>query len=194
MIEQMLAWDKEVILWIHRNLHSNIGDIIIPWLRKPTFWIPLYILIIYIFIKWWKARGLIVVAILGSCVGVSDIISVHLFKNIFQRLRPCHTLMDNPDFNLLVNCGGKYGFVSSHAVNHMAMAVFLFYLFKHRVGKYHQWWILWAIIIGFAQVYVGVHYPLDVLCGFVIGGVIGWGFAYCTQRFFPEFMTSIQIV
>ena len=62
MIEQMLAWDKEVILWIHRNLHSNIGDIIIPWLRKPTFWIPLYILIIYIFIKWWKARGLIVVA------------------------------------------------------------------------------------------------------------------------------------
>ncbi|MCO6461479.1 MAG: phosphatase PAP2 family protein [Saprospiraceae bacterium] len=187
MIDSLVNWDTEAILWIHRNLHSALGNVIIPWLRKPTFWIPLYLVIIYVFIRKWRRRAWIVICYLLACVGISDLVSVHLFKNIFMRLRPCHTLMDKPDFELLVNCGGQYGFVSSHAVNHMAMAVFLYILFKFNKMKLNFLWILWALVIGFAQIYVGVHYPLDVICGFVVGGLIGWMCTLILRSTFPEF-------
>ncbi len=187
MLHQILNWDQEALLWIHRHMHGTAPNAVIPYLRKPMFWLPLYIGLIFYFIRQWRVKAYIPILFLGAGVGVADLMSVHLFKNYFQRLRPCHSLSDVPGFDLLVNCGGQFGFVSSHAANHMSMAVFLLLLTRESWGRWSYLWIFWALMIGFAQVYVGVHYPLDVLAGFLLGGVIGLAFYRLMSNFFPDF-------
>lgn len=193
MLQQIINLDQEVLLWIHRHLHGTVSNAIIPFLRKPLFWLPLYLILIGYFIRLWRVKAYIPILCLGVCVGVADFLSVHLFKNYFKRLRPCHSLDDVPGFDLLVNCGGQFGFISSHATNHMAMAVFLFLLTRKRWGRWSYLWIFWAILIGFAQVFVGVHYPLDVLVGFLFGGVIGLAFYQLMNNFFPAFTKKNEV-
>ncbi len=114
--------------------------------------------------------------------------SVKLFKDVFERLRPCH----NPAIAELVHtingkCGGKYGFVSSHATNSFALAVFCGFLFK-RHYKYMLWLMLfWAAIVSYSRVYVGVHYPGDIIGGAVLGSLVGlfvfWLMKILNQKF-----------
>lgn len=107
-------------------------------------------------------------------VALTDQLSVHLFKNVFERLRPCH----NPDLNGLVHlvnskCGGKFGFVSSHAANTFGVAMFIHYIF--RVRWFTLSILLWATIVSYSRIYLGVHYPGDVVFGALLGVLIGWG-------------------
>lgn len=190
MLSTLQLWDRDVLIWIHQNLHGALGNDIIPYFRKANFWIPLYVVLVVFFIKWWRAKAFIPVLFLVASVGLSDLISVHVFKNNIQRLRPCHFLVSDPQFEPLINCGGQYGFVSSHAANHMAMAVFLVMLFQTGGNKWRYAWLAWAVLIGFSQVYVGVHYPLDVICGFLLGGFIGWTLSKIMKRYFPSFFES----
>ena len=106
-------------------------------------------------------------------VTLADQVSVHLFKNTFQRLRPCH----EPALNGLVHlfngeCGGKFGFVSSHATNSFNFALLSLLFIRKR------WYtisiILWALVIGYSRIYLGVHYPGDVICGSLLGALVGW--------------------
>ena len=189
-ISNLQSIDSEILFWIHRNLHSSIGNAIIHYLRIPIFWLPLYILILGIFIKKWKLKFWIPLLIIGFTVGLCDYTSVHLFKKQIERPRPCYMYENDPRLDLLIPCGGKYGFISTHAANHMAIAVFLFSLLGRKAPRLKWLWILWALSIGFAQVYVGVHYPLDVLCGFLYGGLIGYISIRLFIKFFPSFFTN----
>lgn len=106
---------------------------------------------------------------------LADQISVNLFKEVFLRLRPCH----NPEIKDLVHtingaCGGKYGFVSSHASNTFALAVFVGSVFKKQVEWMLFTMFLWAAIVSYSRIYVGVHYPGDVLVGALLGSLIGF--------------------
>lgn len=183
------SFDARLLFWIHEHLHSDTGNAILPYFRKAKFWIPLYAVLLAFFIKWWKWKAWIPTLFLAASIGLSDLISVHLFKNNILRLRPCHTYESDPRLDLLIPCGGQYGFVSSHASNHMAMAVFLMCLFAGTSPKLRWIWFFWAFMIGFSQVYVGVHYPLDVFCGFILGGVIGFIMSRINSRYFPEFFS-----
>ena len=182
--------DAQILFWIHRHLHSEIGNAVIPYLRIPILWLPLYLIIVGYFIKKWKTRFWIPLLFLGATVGFCDFVSVHAFKKQVERPRPCHTYENDTRLEMLIPCGGRYGFISTHAANHMAIAVFLFILFGRNNSKLKWLWILWAFSIGFAQVYVGVHYPLDVICGFVFGGLIGYISVNLFRKYFPGYFSD----
>ena len=109
----------------------------------------------------------------GQFFAISDTLSSQIIKKNVQRIRPCNDPLISNMVELKVKCGGGYSYTSSHATNHFALAFFLIYT----LGVQFRWikWVLifWASSIAYGQVYVGVHYPFDVISGAIIGGIIG---------------------
>lgn len=134
-------------------------------------WIPLYILALYFVFRMYNWKG--IVAVLGGAailILLTDLGSVYLFKNMFERNRPCQNELIKETVHLYNNeCGGIFGFVSSHASNFFGLALFLSLIFR---SHYKRSWILFfscALLVAYSRVYLGVHYPLDVVAGGIYG-------------------------
>ncbi|MBE9469037.1 MAG: phosphatase PAP2 family protein [Bacteroidetes bacterium] len=170
MIDKLLQIDTELFLFLN-SLHSDFLDSIMWFISGKIQWVPLYALIIFFIIKKFKKKSVVIIASLILAIIFSDQISVHLFKDLFQRLRPCHNSQISNIVHIVNNhCGGKYGFVSSHAANTFALATFISCLYKNKYVSYS--FFLWATIVSFSRIYLGVHYPGDVLCGALLGIII----------------------
>lgn len=171
MIDKLLQLDTELFLFLN-SFHSGFFDQIMWFISGKLSWLPLYALIIFLIIKKFKRKSILVIVSIILVVVISDQMSVHVFKDVFQRLRPCH----NPQIANLVHivnnhCGGKYGFVSSHATNTFAIATFISYLFRNKYMSYSMF--LWAIIVSYSRIYLGVHYPGDIFGGALLGIIVG---------------------
>ena len=180
MLDYIISLDVSLIEWIHMNLHADWANTFVPYLRNKYTWIPLYIFLIAFVLINYKWKGALWMLCILVVVGLADLTSTRLLKYNVKRLRPCHNEQVVKKLDMHVGCGGLYGFVSSHATNHFGIAFFIFYTLGN-IYKRIKWPILlWAGAIAFAQVYVGVHYPLDVLCGallgWAIGGLLAWYF------------------
>lgn len=165
--------DKQLFI-ILNSANSPFWDTVMYIISAKLTWIPLYIAILICFGIRYKKKFIIILLFIILAVTLADQSSVHLFKNVFQRLRPCHDPSMEGMIHLVKGeCGGLYGFVSSHASNSFNVA-FLSLMFIRK-----RWYtvsiILWAIIIGYSRIYLGVHYPGDVICGSLLGAFIGWG-------------------
>ncbi|MCB0689150.1 MAG: phosphatase PAP2 family protein [Saprospiraceae bacterium] len=184
MLEHLLQWDEKLFFFInHANLHWI--DHWVPYFRHKIFWAPLYIFILSFFIWNYPRNGLIIILFAVLTVGLSDTISSRWIKKNVERLRPCNDDHLKDEVTLRIRCGGGYSFTSSHATNHAALAFFIFFLFcNHGRRRWRYLLVLWAIAVGLAQIYVGVHYPLDVLGGILVGTAVGWLSAWTFRRYF----------
>ena len=169
MLERL---DQQLFLFLN-SINSPFWDQVMHALSGKIIWVPLYLsILIYMGIKY-KQKFLIILLFIILAATLADQSSV-LVKNLVERLRPCH----EPSLQGLVHlvngeCGGKFSFVSSHATNSFDVA-FLSLLFI-RKGWFTISIVLWALVVGYTRIYLGVHYPGDVVCGSLLGALIGWG-------------------
>lgn len=181
IVERVKEIDTDLFLLIN-GWHSPFWDTVMYWLSNKLIWIPLYLLLIYFLILYFKKQTIIILLFVAILIFLSDQTSVSLFKNIFQRLRPCH----EPSLSNLVHivkdkCGGQYGFVSSHATNHFAISVFLIPFLGKRLKYFTPLILFWAAIISYSRVYLGVHYPGDVIGGAILGSTLGLAISIICQ-------------
>jgi len=176
MVEQLLQYDTELFLYLN-NLGNSSWDWF--WLTYTTKinWVPFYALLLYLMYKHWgKKPILITIVVVALMILFTDQIT-NIFKYGFERPRPCHVevLMDKMRI-VREGCGGPYGFFSGHASNAMAVAIFVGLMLKDKFKYAIYLLVIWAMVMGYSRIYVGVHYPLDVLCGLIFGCFSGFLF------------------
>ncbi len=168
MLERL---DQQLFLFLN-SLNSPFCDQIMHAISGVLIWLPLYLaILIYLGVKY-KRRFLIILLFIIIAATLSDQVSV-LIKNNVHRLRPCHEpLLEGLVHLVRGECGGLYSFVSSHATNSFNVALISLMFIKKRWFSISI--VAWAAIVGYSRIYLGVHYPGDVLCGSILGALIGW--------------------
>ncbi len=152
---------------VNQSLSNSFFDWLMPIASNYRAWSPVGIALIAYLV--WKEpkRGILIILLLLTAVAVSDLINHRLLKELFARIRPCNAL---PDVNILTGCSGSYSFPSSHAVNSFTIAVV--------IGLFERKLLIAAILaaatVAFSRVYLGVHYPSDVIVGALVGSGIGY--------------------
>ncbi|MCB9257395.1 MAG: phosphatase PAP2 family protein [Chitinophagales bacterium] len=172
-MDQLLSLDYYLFRLINQGMSNVFFDFLMPILRNKTTWYPLYILSAIVLVSKWKWQGLYLILFAILSLALSDLISSQVLKNLFARTRPCLLVELSTTINLLLDkCSGAYSFPSSHAANHFALASFFAYSFRKHALRFVL--LFWASAICFAQVYVGVHFPSDVLFGALLGLSFGY--------------------
>lgn len=174
IIDSIIGWDKQLFTYINNKWTNPFFDTVLPFLRESIIWAPLYLFLLVLAIqnfgkaKWWWMGGFLLT------FALTDTVTSRFIKSVFQRLRPCNDpLMADHVRLLLKYCGTGYSFVSTHAANHFGIAMFIYLTCKQYSQRFALFFV-WAFAIAYAQVYVGVHYPLDVFCGACVGLFLGW--------------------
>ncbi len=172
MIETIKTWDESLFLYLN-NFHTDFLDPIIFQLTHTWPWIPLYLFLTYLIVKKYEKKSWWVFIALGLTILFADQFTSGFMKPFFERLRPCHDPRWDGMLHNYGKCGGMFGFASSHASNSFAIATII----SLTLGKYYpqtKWLFLWATFFSYTRIYLGVHYPADV----IVGGIVGIVSAY----------------
>ena len=187
MMDRLLAWDTDLLMWI--NSHNSPTLDWIMWIASQSWsWaVVMLTATALVTLRYEPRRWWVVLLALGFCILLGDRISVMAFKDVFHRLRPCHVIENLNMFR--TGCGGQYGFVSSHATNIFSLVTFFVarYAFrKSTVAVRHKWLLaivltLWALLVCYSRPYLGKHYPGDVACGALLGIAVGLAVHFLTR-------------
>ncbi len=184
-----LQLDLEVWYYLNIEWQNAFLDAVIPYFRNQYFWVPLYLFLAIFMPLNYRRKGWYWIGGFLVAFAFADSISASLIKPYVGRLRPCNTPDLQPYVHLLVGCGSGLSFPSSHAANHFALAAFMAGTLGKAYPKTRKWMWAWAALVGYSQVYVGVHFPGDVLVGALLGMVIGKVVARFYNRWFGPLET-----
>ena len=170
-MEWLEQFDHTATLWV--NLHySQIGDSIMLFASSKFGWLPLYLLLLYFFYQKLGLKAfLLSLPFVALTITLADQGSVKLFKEVFERYRPCHNLELKEHLRMIIGCGGKYGFLSSHATNTASIAALSFMIIRRRWVFFIM--LIYVLLNMYSRMYLGKHYLSDVLAGALFGSSIG---------------------
>jgi len=184
------AFEKKLFFFVNNGLANDFFDSVMPFLRESNLWIPLYLfMLVFVLVNFGKRAWLWI--LFAACTAAAcDLVSSRLIKEHIFRLRPCQNMALAEKIRILVNyCPVSSSFTSSHATNHFGMAMFIVITLKPYTSAWIRLFFAWAAIICFAQVYVGVHYPIDVISGGLLGCLLG----YIIALFFNNYAGLISL-
>ncbi len=184
MLETLQKLDRKLFLNINTHWTNPFLDAVLPWYRYQNAWLPLYLfLLLFVLMNYgWRIWKFVVTAALT--VTITDQLSSSVVKYLFNKPRPCQDTSLAGQFRLLVSyCPHTPGFTSSHATNHFGIACLFFFTLQPIFRKWSCGWLVWATTISYAQVYVGIHFPLDVIGGAVLGSLVGCGAAALYNKY-----------
>ncbi len=185
-MEALLELDRNLLLFFN-EFSSPLFDNFFWVITSVMIWIPMYAAILYVIVKEQGMKAIITILALALVVTLCDQISSNVFKDGFERLRPSREPANEGLLNIINGYrGGMYGFVSSHATNSFGLAVLTSLLFRYR--WYTVFIVFWAVLNSYSRVYMGVHYPGDILGGLILGSLIGWFVYWLYEKVAVRFM------
>lgn len=173
MLERLNEIDSQLFLMLNGS-DSAYWDAVMWLVTKTVTWIPLLVVVVYVILKntGWR-QALLIIFSMAIAVLLADQISSSVIKPLVMRWRPTHDAVLASSVDTVFSyTGGRYGFVSSHAANTFALFALLSLIMRSRLLTF--WLFLWASVSSYSRIYLGVHYPGDILCGALLGLLIGW--------------------
>lgn len=193
MLEQLIELDKELFIYLN-GLGTKNWDGFWMFYTTKFNWIPFYAVLTYLMYKKLNTKMfLLTLVVVVLMISFTDQVT-NLFKGGVKRLRPCYEEGVLEVMRLVrKTCGGRHGYFSGHSSNSMALAIFVGFMLKEKYKYLIYFMILWALVMGYSRIYVGAHYPLDVLSGVLFGALSGYVFyrldKYLQSRFQLKFQT-----
>jgi undecaprenyl-diphosphatase len=182
MIQELLRLDRSLFLFLN-SFHSPLLNNLMIFLSGQAVWLPLIIASLWLARKQLGLKGMAVFTLfLLMAVAASDVTSSYIIKNFINRYRPCRELELKPlIYYFGQRCGGKFGFVSSHAANSFALLTFVLNSLRIKGWWPYSLWLL-PVVISYSRIYLGVHYPGDILGGVIVGLFWGWSLSAIFRR------------
>ena len=175
LFEYLEILDRQLFFLIN-GFHSPFIDKLMLAFSDARLWIPLFIWLLYALYKAYPGKQMFwILLAAGLSITITDRLSVEAFKEVFMRYRPCYNTEIESMVHLVKDsCGGRYCFVSSHAANFAGLAMLFTKLLKFEYQKIGWVLAIWVSLIGYSRIYIGVHYPADVIGGIIFGSIVGW--------------------
>ncbi|GAB3570059.1 phosphatase PAP2 family protein [Spirosoma luteolum] len=180
MIETLNRLDSQLFVWLNNQSAPWLDPVMITFTERNT-WIPFYVVLIGWLVYRFRQQALPMLLTIGAAVAMADQVASSLLKPLTHRLRPCHTPSLQKLIHPVLECGGLYSFVSSHAATTFALATSLWLLLGRRYPALAGVFV-WAALVSYSRIYVAAHFPLDVLAGTGLGVLSAWFMVYFYGR------------
>lgn len=189
MLEYLKRLDEHLLLYINSH-HNPFWDKVMVTASDKYFWIPFYALLLAFLLYRFRRQSYVLLPAIALTIGAADSISSAIFKPWVARLRPCHDAALAHLLNLADGCGGSFGFMSSHAANSFGLAVLMTVILERKYNWLKVLLFAWAGVVSYSRIYLGAHFPGDIVAGALLGSLsalaFGLLFRRLADRYFPR--------